>query len=451
MAEFSEHAICWQLYPLGALGAPKLNPEIEVPEKGPFRPVRTLADLGTWVDHARRLGANAILLGPIFQSYSHGYDTIDYFRIDSRLGTMEDFSAFIEYAHRQGMAVLADGVFNHVSPYCPQMRDVVQRGPQSPYADFFRAEFTDWHPGRLPAYDTFEGHAGLAALNHGNTQVRALIGKVMDYWSGRGLDGWRLDAAYAVDPQLWAQILPPLRRKYPHLWVFGEVIHGDYPQLVAQAGWDSLTQYELWKSIWSSLSDHNFYELQWNLTRHLEFCEHFWPQTFLSNHDVTRIASRLTPGQVGQAAAILLTLPGVPSIYYGDELGYQGVKEERAGGDDAIRPRLPATAGVTTDRQKKFWHYYASLIALRRRHPWLAHAKIEVTHIENEVISYRASAADGSGELLVVCNNSEETIGAGHPALAEIGHPALADSFQNGEISSGTFGVFAPKHERMGA
>ena len=448
MGDFSEHAIIWHLYPLGALGAPKVNPAFS--GEGDTTPGRTLADLVPWLDHARKLGANVLQLGPIFEAYSHGYDTLNYFKIDPRLGDIDDFHTLIDAAHQRGFSVIGDGVFNHVSPACPQMQDLAKRGQQSAYANAFRIDWRGWQPGHLPNYKTFEGHAGLAALNHSDPTVLALVKNVMDYWLGKGLDGWRLDAAYAIDPALWAQVLPPLRKKYPHLWVSGEVIHGNYTQLLEAAGWDSLTQYELWKSIWSSLEQKNFYELQWNLRRHLEFCEHFWPQTFLGNHDVTRIASRLSPAQVGQAAAILFTLPGIPSIYSGDECGARGVKEERLGGDDAIRPPLPAFQGPQNRGEKQFWHYYASLIALRRRHSWLAHANVEITHLENEVIAYRAFAREGDGQLLVVLNNSEKPLPTSHSALAGAGEQLLADAFHNGELAAGAFGIFALNHETMG-
>lgn len=119
------------------------------------------------------------------------------------------------------------------------------------------------------------------------------------------------------------------------------MIHGDYAAFVDGSGVDSVTQYELWKAIWSSLNDGNFHELDWALQRHNDFLARFAPLTFVGNHDVTRIASKLDrPEQVAHALVLLFTTGGVPSVYAGDELGYRGVKEERAGGDDAVRPEF---------------------------------------------------------------------------------------------------------------
>ncbi len=124
----------------------------------------------------------------------------------------------------------------------------------------------------------------------------------------------------------------------------GEVIHGDYAGFVAASGLDAVTQYELWKAIWSALNDRNLYELAHALERHDGFLDRFVPLTFLGNHDVTRIASRLAdPRHLGAALAVLLTCGGTPAIYAGDEQGFRGVKEEREGGDDAVRPEFPAT------------------------------------------------------------------------------------------------------------
>ena len=85
--------------------------------------------------------------------------------------------------------------------------------------------------------------------------------EVMKYWLGRGAGGWRLDAAYAVPPAFWAKALPAVRESFPSAWFLGEMIHGDYAAYAAESGLDSITQYEVWKAIWSSLNDRNFFEL----------------------------------------------------------------------------------------------------------------------------------------------------------------------------------------------
>ena len=142
-------------------------------------------------------------------------------------------------------------------------------------------------------FHTFEGHDGLITLNHGNPDVVDYVVDVMTHWLRRGADGWRLDAAYAVPDQFWAEVLPRFAAVHPDAWFVGEVIHGDYAGTVAASRFDSVTQYELWKAIWSSLNDGNFHELDHALKRHDEFLDAFAPLTFIGNHDVTRIASQL--------------------------------------------------------------------------------------------------------------------------------------------------------------
>ncbi len=176
------------------------------------------------------------------------------------------------------------------------------------------------------------------------------------------------------------------------------MIHGDYPDFVARSGVDSVTQYELWKAIWSSLVDRNFFELDWSLQRHNGFLQHFRPNSFIGNHDVTRIASRVGEPLVPVAAAILLTVGGIPSIYYGDERGFTGVKQDRLGGDDEVRPAYPDDPAELTEGRQT-WRMHAELVALRRAHPWLAGATTEALEVTNTRYVYRAVC--GPDQLVV--------------------------------------------------
>lgn len=317
------HAIWWQVYPLGFVGA---FPAARPPDPGEHR-LRRLVD---WFDHAIALGASGVALGPVFASRTHGYDTTDHYRIDPRLGDDADFDHVVAEAHRRGLRVLLDGVFNHVGVDFPRYRD-------APHDE----ASARWFRGRPGSFDTFEGHPELITLNHDNPEVADYTVDVMTHWLGRGADGWRLDAAYAVPQRFWASTLPRVRERFPDAWFVGELIHGDYAAVVEAATFDSATQYELWKAIWSGLNDRNFFELDWALRRHNGFLASFAPLTFIGNHDVTRVASRLErPEHLPHALVILLTVGGVPSVYAGDELGFRGVKEERRGGDGAVRPEF---------------------------------------------------------------------------------------------------------------
>ena len=175
-------------------------------------------------------------------------------------------------------------------------------------------------------------------MNFANPAVQDFVVDIMCHWLGRGIDGWRLDAAYAPGAEAWRPIVERVKAAYPDCWLLGEVIHGDKDTFVLASGLDSVTQYELWHAIWQSMNTTNLWALDWALQRHRRFCEHFRPQIFVSNHDVTRISSKLDDRRHITHAAVLLTmLPGIPSIYAGDEQGFTGEKQENAYGDDAVR------------------------------------------------------------------------------------------------------------------
>lgn len=385
--DWVQHAIFWHVYPLGFVGAfPPGQPPADIAE-------HRLRRLTEWLDHAQVLGASGIALGPVFASRTHGYDTTDHYRIDPRLGDDEDFDQLVEEAHRRGLRVLLDGVFNHVGTDFPRYRAALDGD----------TEATRWFAGRPGDFRSFEGHSDLITLNHNQPEVVDYVVDVMSHWLGRGADGWRLDAAYAVPPRFWSRVLPRVRATHPDAWIVAEVIHGDYAGLVSAAGFDAVTQYELWKAIWSAINDANFHELDHALRRHNEFLETFVPQTFIGNHDVTRIASRLTDVRhVALALVLLMTIGGVPTVYAGDEFAFRGVKEERAGGDDAVRPEFGTPPIPVDDEAAAMFALHQFLIGLRRRHPWLHTARTEALRLDNEHYVYETRSGDDA--LIVALN-----------------------------------------------
>ena len=382
--------VLYQLHSLGAVGAPPTNPGVDGVEQSGHG-LRVL--LG-WLDHVAELGCGGVLLTPIFVSSTHGYDTVDPLRIDQRLGDEGDFTEFVEACHQRDLKVVLDGVFNHVGRDFGPFRDVLTNGRDSRFVDWFRLDF-DADDGDGFGYRCFEGHRELVVLNHRSAAVLEWASTVANHWLDRGADGWRFDAAYAMPTEFLAALSSRIRSSHPDAFVFGEVIHGDYAGFSRASGLGSVTQYELHKAIWSSLNDANLFELAWALKRHPVVAGEFVPVTFAGNHDVTRLASQLNdPRLLGPALAVLFTVPGVPCVYYGDELGWRGVKEHRAGGDDAIRPALPATPDASDETARSALELHRSLIAFRTTRPWLTGAAIEVVEVRNQQISFKVSAGD---------------------------------------------------------
>jgi len=381
-------AVLWHVYPLGFVGAPRDHTDVVE---------HRLRKITDWLPYARDLGASVLQLGPIFESETHGYDTRDHFRIEPRLGDEADFDALIESASGIGLRVVLDGVFNHVGRRFPRFLEA-ESDPSGAAARWFRRTGSGWAD--------FEGHSALVALNHDEPEVQDHVRRALQHWLDRGAAGWRLDAAYAVPPAFWRATVGPVRKRHPDAWFVGEVLHGDYARYVADSGLDSVTQYELWKAIWSSIASRNFFELDWTLRRNDELLDSFTPLTFLGNHDVTRIASQLTdPRHLAIALVVLLTVGGVPSVYYGDEQAFQGVKEDRAGGDDAVRPAFPRSPADLAPFGVDTYRLHQRLIGLRRRMPWLVRARTTVERLQNEALVYRSESRDDPAQAIRVALN----------------------------------------------
>lgn len=432
MPNWVQYAIFWHLYPLGFVGAPaSLAKSNEVEHR--------LEQLIDWLDYAVELGVSALLLGPIFASSTHGYDTIDHFRIDPRLGDEADFDKLVAAANQRGLRLILDGVFNHVGQEFPLFIEAKENGPASTAASWFHPLAKE-DAGSNEAYATFENHPGLIVLNHSNPSVADYVVEVMTHWLDRGVSGFRLDAAYATPHEFWASVLPQVRQSHPESYIFGEVIHGDYTEFVKDTGVDAVTQYELWKAIWSSLNDRNFFELSWALERHNGFLNQFIPLTFIGNHDVTRIASKLDDERhLPHALSLLFLGGGIPCVYYGDEQAFRGIKEERMGGDDAIRPAFPDRPSSLQPDGWSIYRLHQDLIGLRRRNPWLYRAKSEVLHLSNQQIALKVHA---EGNRLFIALNLDE-----NQARIEIdGATSLLNGNAFLEKQSDVAKVILPKH-----
>ena len=209
--------------------------------------------VAAWLDHAVELGASGIALGPIFASRDATAMTPSTTTGSTRgSATTTTSTDLVAEAHGRGLRILLDGVFNHVGTDFPRYREAARAG-----GDRRRGSAS-----AATRFETFEGHDGLITLNHDNPEVVDYVVDVMSHWLRRGADGWRLDAAYAVPDRFWAQVLPRVRARVSRRVVRrrGHPRRLRRPSCSA-ATFDSVTQYELWKAIWSSLNDGNFHEL----------------------------------------------------------------------------------------------------------------------------------------------------------------------------------------------
>jgi cyclomaltodextrinase / maltogenic alpha-amylase / neopullulanase len=399
VTSWADHAVLWHVYPLGFTGAERAA----LPADEPAR--HRLRHLAAWLDYAVELGCNGLLLGPVFASETHGYDTTDHFRIDARLGDDADYDALVTAADQRGLRLILDGVFNHVGRSFPAFKAAVAGGSGTPAARWFK---------RTPDgsdYAVFEGHGQLVELDHDEPAVLSYVIEVMTHWLGRGAGGWRLDAAYAVPPSFWAKAVPAVREAFPGAWFLGEMIHGDYAAYAAEAGLDSITQYEVWKAVWSSLNDRNFYELDHALGRHNAFLDGELAQTFVGNHDVTRLATILNDDRhFSHALAVLFCVGGVPSVYYGDEQGFRGLKEHRGGGDDEIRPAFPATPAELLPEGWRYYRLHQRLIGFRRRHPWLVRARTTAEHLQPTALALRLRGERDGEQALLLLNTGDTDV-----------------------------------------
>lgn len=333
MSTWYERGVFYHMYPLGMTGAPRHNDATEVTNR--------FAEILQWILHIRSLGCNAIYIGPLFESTSHGYDTRDYKLVDRRLGDNESFKDFVKQCHDSGIRVVVDGVFNHTGREFFAFKDIQEKKWDSPYKDWYKGVNFDWQGpcGDPFGYDAWQGHFELPCLNLFNPAVRSYLFDVIRFWVDEfDIDGIRLDCANVLDFNFMKEMRQETARMKEDFWLMGEVIHGDYSRWVNPQMLHSVTNYELHKSLYSGFNDHNFFEIAHNVRRLEAIGRQLY--TFVDNHDEDRIASKLKLKEhLIPIYLCLFTLPGIPSIYYGGEWGVEGKRTSTS--DEALRPAIP--------------------------------------------------------------------------------------------------------------
>ena len=338
MAKWYEEAIFYHIYPLGLLGAPKTHTEEGVTHR--------LRELDEWVPHMKECGFTATYIGPLFESTTHGYDTKDYKQVDSRLGDNEDFKHFVKLCHENGIRVVVDGVFNHTGREFFAFQDIQKNRENSPYRYWYQdVSFegnTHYNDGFY--YKAWHNCFELANLNLWDRGVKDYLLDVVRFWIDEfDIDGIRLDCADCLQFDFMKELRWVTSQKKADFWLMGEVIHGDYARWVNDEMLHSVTNYELWKGLYSGHNDHNYFEIAHTIRRQFDANGGIYKgcrlYTFVENHDVDRIVNKLNEkGFLQSVYTLLYTLPGIPSVYYGGEWGVEGRKEGAC--DDGMRPRL---------------------------------------------------------------------------------------------------------------
>jgi glycosidase len=401
MTTINQNSIFYHIYPLGACGAPHFNDFQSEPQP-------RLRQILGWLDHIQSLGANALYLGPVFESGSHGYDTADYFHVDRRLGTRADLAELSNALHARGMHLVLDGVFNHVGRNFWAFRDVQANGQDSPYKNWFAdLRFDQRSPHGDPfSYAAWNGHFDLVKLNLAEPSTRQHLFDAILMWKEEfQIDGIRLDAADALSFDFLRELRAFTNQLDPNLWLMGEVIHGDYRQWANPDKLHATTNYELFKSLFSSFNDSNFFELAYSLNREFgtQGIYRDLPTlfNFADNHDVSRIASQLRDKQQLHLLYFLLfTMPGIPSVYYGSEFGFEGVKQSD---DWNLRPAfdLPQLQNQAHAHDLRGW--IGHLAWLRQSQPALRDGSYEQVLVASQQFAFSREAGN---ECVVLAVNS---------------------------------------------
>lgn len=391
-------AIFYHIYPLGLAGAPKQNEYAE--------PVLRLNTLLPWIDHIKEIGCTALYIGPLFESVGHGYETTDYKKLDSRLGTNEDLTAFVKACHEKGIKVIFDGVFNHTGRDFFAFKDIQQNREHSKYLNWYcnvnfwgNNEYNDGF-----SYDNWGGYNLLVKLNQRNSEVQNYICDVIRFWvSEFDVDGIRLDAADVLDFDFMRALRRTAEEVKPDFWLMGEVIHGDYSRWVNGETLHSVTNYALHKALYSGHNDHNYFEIA-HTVKYLQNMGNLDLYNFVDNHDVERIYTKLSNKAHFTPVHILLyTLPGVPSIYYGSEFGIEGRKE--CSSDDSLRPALNLDDYETALSDNPCTALIAALGAIRQHTPALSYGSYAELQLTNRQFAF---ARDLDGVRVVVTVNNDD-------------------------------------------
>jgi len=420
------------------------------------------------LDHIQDLGASAIYFTPIFQSASnHRYHTHDYYRVDPLLGGNQAFRTLLDQAHRRGLKVVLDGVFNHASRGFFQFNSILEHGPHSPWLDWFTVEGWPLSPydGDKPAnYLGWVGNRALPKLNTDNPQVREFIMRVAEHWLREGIDGWRLDVPFEITTAgFWQEFRRRVKAINPDAYIVGEVWH-DSRQWLQGDQFDAVMNYLFAEAAIAFAAGPRVRPDQvsgrsyspdrplaaWQYADRIDWLLNLYPWeiqlaqlNLLDSHDTARLIS-IAGGDrasVRLATLLLMTYPGAPSIYYGDEIGLPGTNF-----DPDTRRGMPWDQTETWDREMLAFH--KRMIAMRHAHPALRTGVYHRLYADDDVYAFARTSDDEA--LLVVANTAEAPREVVVPAGAHFAEGLrLKAIYGDGEteVAGGQIRVTAPARD----
>lgn len=342
---------------MGFFDCPTINPIAKInPKIAQIQPINRLDKIRHFYKYFQDLGINTIYFGPIFESCTHGYDIINYFQIDRRLGTNQLLHEIVTELHSLNIKVILDGVFNHTSRLFPAFVNLRQQKKKSKFIDWYQqidfSNNTIWNDGFC--YQPFENHTELPQLNLTNTDVQKFLLKIIQFWQNEfQIDGWRLDVAYNLPIDFIAKIKSTTINIKPNSFIFGELIHENYADYVNYELLDSCTNYQLYRKIYESINQQDPWQLEEELNRQQKIYPNLNLINFTGNHDTSRLFSLLhDKSKTSHIFELLMTIPGIPCIYYGDEINLDGEKFSRF--DDQVRQTMPYPRNFSSAQKEQF-------------------------------------------------------------------------------------------------
>ena len=399
--EWAANKVAYQIFPSRYAASQPVDKELWY--KAPITFTDNLhGDIRGIIDHLdyiRDLGIDVIYLTPIFKSDScHKYDTIDYYQIDPSFGTAEDLRELVQKAHQYGIKVVLDAVFNHTGRDFFAFKDILENKEKSKYLDWY---FIDKFPldnesGQAPNFKCFGYYSGMPKLNLKNPEVEKYVTDVACYWLKEcDIDGWRMDVGDEISHYFWKHFRRAVKAVKKDALIIGEIWHyaGDF---LEGDEWDTVMNYPFYLNLIDLLADEKIgvsrfiqnlgymkgrlnkkcYPLMWNL---------------IDSHDTARFLHLCNNKQKQHlAAAFQLLMPGMPMIYYGDELAMPGANDP-----DCRR-------GMYWDeeyRDNGMLEWYKRLIQVRRTHACIVEGELAETITRDE-----------DGTIVLIRKNTEETV-----------------------------------------